>query len=216
MSCLKFMRMPILFLMVSLMPQSVLAKNGLRDWVLDSWEDILHIHFYGAREVERRRSLNWREVAPKNWDMLISVKPTGDNYWRGKNLRCSDLKPVSFRDWYSKRGKKENGMWLVTAFSHWSSPAYFKISTTKKYLVMDDWPVHISMAVIGNAFDIRHILSDHGGQVSENTFREMAKLNKYKFYKPEHFYMYGRNIKLLQKKNCDGFRIFDFEVSDRD
>lgn len=124
MNGLKIMRVIALMLLMSLIPQTVLAKSRIRDWLLFAWLDIIRVHFFGPQEVDRRLHAHWQEIAPKNWDMLISVESIEKKHWRRKKLSCDELRPVSFRDWYEKGGGKIRKNAQETASFHvWSVPA---------------------------------------------------------------------------------------------
>lgn len=45
-----------------------LAKDGMRAWMDRALRDIMHVHFYGAKEVDKRRKAFWEEIIPDDWD----------------------------------------------------------------------------------------------------------------------------------------------------
>jgi len=191
------------------------AKDGIEQWMDRALRNIMNVHFFGSREVDKRRKAYWEEIIPDNHDKKVTVFPVVPWKELGRSLECSQLEPKSYRDWFDSRRFDENGHPTSMALSAWLLPATLHITPSRKYLLFDDWPVHVSMAVIGEQFEIEQILNSQNNRISVETLKETHSIYEYRFRKYTENYLYERPIKVLARKQCDGFRIFDFEVGDR-
>lgn len=191
------------------------AKDGIEQWTERALRNIINVHFYGPREVDKRRKAYWEEIIPGDHDEKVTVFPVVP--WRelGPSLECTQLKPGSYRDWFTNRKFDENGHPTSMALSAWLLPATLHITPSRKYLLFKGWPVYISMAVIGEDFEIEQILNSQLDRIRVEAIKETHGIHEYRFQKYTENYLYDRPIKVVARKQCDGFRIFDFEVSDR-
>jgi len=190
------------------------AKDGMQAWMDRALRDIMEVHFYGPKETDRRRSMRGHEYRPTDLTTPFTVKPVVPLRRLGKSLKCDQLQPQSIRDWQEQKTFDENGHPRFPALSAWNLPVYLQISPAKNFILFDTWPISISMAVIGGTFEIEHILNGRGDRIATETLFNTHDLYEYRFEEIEENYLYGRPIQVLARKQCDGFRIFDFKVKE--
>lgn len=191
------------------------AKRGMRDWVERALDNIMEAHFYGAKAVDSRRGAHWETLVPDDWDEKTTVKPVVPRDQLKMPLKCEQFRPQSFRDWKAQRRFHKDGYPITPGLAYWDVPAFFGIKVSRKYWFFDDIPVFVSMVVIGDTFEIEHILNDRRDRISREILYKTHDLHEYRFQEIEENYLYGRPIKVLARRQCEGFRIFDFEVNER-
>lgn len=189
------------------------AKDGMEEWMDRALRDIMVVHFYGAKEADSWRGVYWETIIPDDRDAKITVQPVVPYRQLGKSLRCDQFRTRSFHDWQTERTYDENGYPRGMALRTWMLPAYRKVTVSRKYWFFDDWPIFVSMAVFGDRFEMEHILNKQGNEISKETLYATHDLREYRSIQIEESYLYRRKIKVLTRKQCDGFRIFDFEVN---
>lgn len=187
----------------------------MRAWMDRALRDIMHVHFYGAKEVDRRRKAYWEEIIPDDWDKKTTVKRTVPWSELGKFLKCEHLQLRSFRDWHRAINGTREEWKSVSALAYWDAPAFLQISVTRRLGLYSDWPIYVSMAVVGDGFDIKHILNEHQNRIDDETLYNTHDLYEYRFMEIEENYLYNRPIKVLSRRECNGFSIFDFEVREK-
>lgn len=192
------------------------AKRGMRDWVERTLDNIMEVHFYGAKAVDSRRGAHWETLVPDDWDEKTTVKPVVPRDQLKIPLKCEQFRPQSFRNWHKAINGTREQWESVPAFAYWDIPTFSAIRVSRKYWFFDDMPVLISMVVIGDTFEIEHILNDRRDRISKEILYKTHGLHEYRSREIEENYLYGRPIKVLARRQCNGFRIFDFEVGKND
>jgi len=199
---------------VALTGTSVSAKRSMRDWVERALDNIMQVHFYGAKVVDSRRGAHWETLVPDDWDEKTTVKPVVPRDQLKIPLKCEQFRPQSFRNWHKAINGTRKQWESVPAFAYWDIPTFLAIRVSRKYWFFDDMPVLISMVVIGDTFEIEHILNDRRDRISKEILYKTHDLHEYRSREIEENYLYERPIKVLARRQCEGFRIFDFEVGD--
>lgn len=211
----KFVPLVLLFFLVMIslsVSTSVLAKTSLSTSVDRHLRNIMVVHFYGAKTADIWRWGDLKSIIPEDPDAKITVQPIVPYSKLGKSLECHQFRTRSYRDWEIEKTYDKNGYPNSAPLGIWRLPAYRKVTTSRKYWYFDDWPVHVSMAVFGDTFEMAHILDEWGYNFSDETLRKTHELHEHRFEIYTENFLYRRPIIVLTRKQCDGFRIFDFEV----
>jgi len=203
--------MAVSVLMVGLSSIARAAGDTLSQFITKELDDAIRVHFFEPDYINWSRNTPPDNLIPENKSKRTSVRPTVSFGELGKTLECNEIRLASWNDWQAEVKKHEhnhNQNW-VSYYQYWNSPSYAKVRASHKFIIWQDWPVKVSIAIIGNDFDIYQIFDRGSGGLRDDILERMKMLSGRAYFSGRGNLLDDSVMEIVDKTKCSGFSIFD-------
>lgn len=180
------------------------------------------VQFDEPSEVMQNYDLKFGNAAPEDISEKRALHPVRSDAESSFNLSCEDIEILGYEDWRegfenARQARAASTGNLITSdmrwpnFVGWNSPAYARINVESSILgnlISAD----VSIAVLGNDFDIDSVLDQTNRRLSDPTLRRVISITGMGYNTLYQSQLSEKSIQLSSTKNCDGFTIYNLEV----
>jgi hypothetical protein len=186
------------------------------------FEHAFRVHFDDPSELGGGHNRKLVPAEPVDTETKRALRPSKSGVYVGPDLSCDDVKLRGYHDWKKRhdiavRARSEAvdntltpEMWLISFFD-WNSPAYPVLKVRRTF-----WgnlkSAKLSVAVLGNDFDIDTVLDQPNEKLSDLTMERVLSINRYNYSGLFESQLAEKNIILLSTTRCDEFSIFNLEI----
>lgn len=180
------------------------------------------VQFEEPNQIMQSRNPLTANAKPEDTSAIRSLHPFGNGKEITSSLSCEDIGIFGYEDW---REGLESALQARSAstgntitpdmrwptFVHWNSPAYATVdfqSSILGNLISAD----VSIAVIGNEFNIGDVLDQDNRQISALTLERVLSITGMGYNNLYQSQLSEKSIQLLSTIICDGFNIYNLEV----
>lgn len=212
-----FIGLMTLILVVAIGAPSIVRASGdtLGQFIEKELDDVVRVYFFGPDYVSWSRNVPPKALIPKDKAKRTSVRPVVSYGEMGKTLECSEIRLASWYDWQDEVKANAHDKDWVSLYQYWNSPSYMRVQASHKYLIWQSWPVKVSIAIIGEDFDIYRLFDRKTGALRGDLLAKM-RLLKGRAYARGGTLLDTSEMEVLKRTGCTGFTIFNliFRKSD--
>ncbi|MEP2781437.1 MAG: hypothetical protein ABJO67_03905 [Pseudoruegeria sp.] len=180
------------------------------------------VQFDEPREIMLNYDLKLGNAAPEDTSEKRALHPFRSGTEPKPNLSCEDIEILGYEDWRegfenARQARAASIGNLITSdmrwpnFVGWNSPAYARISVESSILgnlISAD----VSIAVLGNDFDIDSVLDQTNRRLSDPTLGRVLSITGMGYDILYQSQLSEKSIQYSSMIKCDGFTIYNLEV----